>query len=136
MINVGDNVEIHPGYDLWMRGAQTGKVVSIKAGVAKVRMHNKRVKKLQSIPVTDLKKPGHDFYDKHAVTEAQKLLSKITEESHWKVQFLDADGHEGLQTVAASSQADAAAIAKRTNPEIRSIQSVEIDPDKQAFGDD
>jgi len=29
-INVGDRVELHPGTDLWMRGARYGQVVSAR----------------------------------------------------------------------------------------------------------
>lgn len=49
-------VEISPHYDLWMRGAKYGVVKSIKNDIAHVQMDHPQVKKLQRIPVGDLKR--------------------------------------------------------------------------------
>jgi len=48
-IEPGIDIEISPHYDLWMRGATTGKVVSMldNGSICKVKMHNTNVKKLQ-----------------------------------------------------------------------------------------
>ena len=35
-INVGDRVELHPGTDLWMRGARFGKVAFARLGESRV----------------------------------------------------------------------------------------------------
>lgn len=37
-IHVGDRVELHPGCDLWMRGAKYGTVTALNATYATVRM--------------------------------------------------------------------------------------------------
>jgi len=55
MLAKGTRVELHPGYDLWMRGARFGVVVRVKDGVAQVRMDHPQVKRLQRVPVADLK---------------------------------------------------------------------------------
>lgn len=61
-LNVGDRVEIHPGFDLWMRGAKFGVIRKIYdspmvgALVAEVRMDNTNVKRLQRFKLVDLKK--------------------------------------------------------------------------------
>jgi hypothetical protein len=53
---MGNRVELSPGYDLWARGARFGTVHSlVTPEVAMVRMDNRRVRKLQMIPVCDLK---------------------------------------------------------------------------------
>lgn len=54
--NGGDHVELHPGLDLWMRGARYGTIKKISAdGIATVKMDHPGVKKLQRIPTTRLK---------------------------------------------------------------------------------
>lgn len=42
----GDRVEIHPGCDLWMRGAKFGTVEFIGTGKVQVKMDHPSVKKL------------------------------------------------------------------------------------------
>jgi hypothetical protein len=51
----GTRVEIAPHLDLWMRGARYGTVVSVKDGIARVRMDHPQVKVLAKIKVEDLK---------------------------------------------------------------------------------
>jgi hypothetical protein len=51
---VGNRVEIHPGFDLWMQGARTGVVVKVGALIS-VRMDHKQVKKLFKAKAEDLK---------------------------------------------------------------------------------
>lgn len=46
----GSRVELHPGCDLWMRGAKYGTVVRIEGDILIVRMDHKSVKKLQRVP--------------------------------------------------------------------------------------
>lgn len=44
---VGKRVELHPGTDLWMRGARYGTIHSVsRDGVYKIRMDNRRVRRL------------------------------------------------------------------------------------------
>lgn len=43
---VGSRVELHPGMDLWMRGAKYGTVARVRGGKPCVRMDNTRVRKL------------------------------------------------------------------------------------------
>ena len=43
---VGRRIELHPGHDLWMRGARYGEVVRVEKDVLVVRMDNAQVKKL------------------------------------------------------------------------------------------
>ena len=43
---VGRRVELHPGHDLWMRGARYGKVVRVKGDTLSIRMDNKAVRSL------------------------------------------------------------------------------------------
>lgn len=43
---VGDRVELHPGCDLWMRGATHGQVAEIGRKWIKVRMDHPQVKRL------------------------------------------------------------------------------------------
>ncbi len=50
----GTRVELHPAYDLWMRGAKYGTVVKIKDEIAHVRMDHPQVRKLAKIPIRDL----------------------------------------------------------------------------------
>lgn len=52
-------VEIAPHYDLWMRGARTGAVVSSKRNkdgkeILSIRMDHPQVKKLVKIPNDDV----------------------------------------------------------------------------------
>jgi hypothetical protein len=53
--DTGDRVEIHPGSDLWMRGARFGTVRKVKNGKVAVRMDHKSVRKLQWFYTTDLR---------------------------------------------------------------------------------
>lgn len=54
--NGGDHVELHPGLDLWMRGARYGTTKKISAdGIVTVKMDHPGVKKLQRIPAARLK---------------------------------------------------------------------------------
>ena len=61
-VDVGDRVEIHPGFDLWMRGAKYGIVRKVYDSpmegclCAEVRMDNTNVKRLQRFKLSDLKK--------------------------------------------------------------------------------
>ena len=55
-IRSGDRVEISPHIDLWMRGARFGEVKDVLGIMALVRMDHPQVKKLQEIPVADLKR--------------------------------------------------------------------------------
>lgn len=48
-----DNVELHPGCDLWMRGATTGTIHSIRNGIVRVRMDHRQVKRLQRFRLED-----------------------------------------------------------------------------------
>lgn len=52
---VGSRVELHPGMDLWMRGAQYGTVVLVRQAKPCVRMDNTRVKKLVCVTPDRLK---------------------------------------------------------------------------------
>lgn len=45
-LRVGSRVELHPGMDLWMRGAKYGTITSVRDGKPCVRMDNPRVKRL------------------------------------------------------------------------------------------
>lgn len=47
---VGARVELHPGCDLWMRGAKYGTVVKEESDTVTVRMDHKSVRKLQRLP--------------------------------------------------------------------------------------
>jgi hypothetical protein len=51
----GMRVQIHPGSDLWMRGAKFGEVHSVKGEQVKVRMDHPQVKKLASFHHEDLR---------------------------------------------------------------------------------
>ena len=46
---IGRRVELHPGCDLWMRGAKFGIVKGVKDGVLLVRMDSPRVRQLQRL---------------------------------------------------------------------------------------
>lgn len=50
---IGARVELHPGCDLWMRGARFGEVVRVKGGIFTVRVDG--VKKLQRFPADRLR---------------------------------------------------------------------------------
>lgn len=50
---VGDKVELHPACDLWMRGATTGTIHSIRNGIVRVRMDHYQVKRLQRFQLSD-----------------------------------------------------------------------------------
>lgn len=50
---IGVRVELHPGCDLWMRGARFGTVVGIEGDQFKVRVDG--VKKLQRFPADRLR---------------------------------------------------------------------------------
>lgn len=54
---VGHRVEIPPHYDLWMRGARFGVVVSTNSehGLTKVRMDHPQVRRLVTVHTSDLK---------------------------------------------------------------------------------
>jgi hypothetical protein len=52
----GDHVELHPGLDLWMRGARYGTIKKISVdGIATVKMDHPGIKKLQRIQTGRLK---------------------------------------------------------------------------------
>lgn len=51
----GARVELHPGCDLWMRGARFGTVRKIVGDVATVRMDNARIRKLQHFALENLR---------------------------------------------------------------------------------
>lgn len=56
---VGDRVELHPGCDLWMRGARFGTVVGMSLTSrdrVKVRMDHPQVKNLVSGPADRFRK--------------------------------------------------------------------------------
>lgn len=55
MLAKEQRVEISPHYDLWMMGAKYGTIKSIKDGIAKIKMDHPQVKRLQRIPLEDLK---------------------------------------------------------------------------------
>ena len=55
-IQADRRVELHPGLDLWMRGARFGQVLGIMDGVARVKMDHPQVKRIQRIRVSDLKR--------------------------------------------------------------------------------
>jgi hypothetical protein len=55
-IAVGSRVELHPGMDLWMRGARYGVVTAVRADKLCVRMDNTRVRKLVCVVPDRLKK--------------------------------------------------------------------------------
>lgn len=47
----GKRVELHPGCDLWMRGARFGEITNVSAdGVVSVKMDHKQVKRIQKLP--------------------------------------------------------------------------------------
>lgn len=54
---VGDRVELHPGMDLWVRGARCGyiKYFNSTDRVAKVKMDSTIVKDLVTVKLEDLK---------------------------------------------------------------------------------
>lgn len=54
-LKAGNRVELHPGLDLWMRGAKYGSIVRIEGDIAVVRMDHWQVRKLQRIPIDRLK---------------------------------------------------------------------------------
>lgn len=45
-VGVGSRVELHPGMDLWMRGAKYGTITMSRKGKPCVRMDHKGVRKL------------------------------------------------------------------------------------------
>lgn len=48
----GKRVELHPGCDLWMRGAKYGEVRGCSPdGILSIRMDHPGVKRLQYIPI-------------------------------------------------------------------------------------
>lgn len=48
---VGKRIELHPGCDLWMRGARYGEVVGVeKDGTLKIKMDHPSVRKLVRLP--------------------------------------------------------------------------------------
>lgn len=47
----GARVEIHPGCDLWMRGAKYGTVTDMDGEVVLVRMDHPQVRKVQRFPL-------------------------------------------------------------------------------------
>jgi hypothetical protein len=51
---VGVRIELHPGCDLWMRGARFGTITGFGGSYATVRMDHPQVKKLQRIPIERL----------------------------------------------------------------------------------
>jgi hypothetical protein len=56
LIMTGTRVELLPHLKLWIRGAKFGEVVSITEGIARVRMDDPSVKRIQRIKIADLKK--------------------------------------------------------------------------------
>lgn len=62
-LKIGARVELHPGLDLWMRGARYGVIVGAvwsleKPGaisVYKVKMDHRQVRKLQRVKPEDLR---------------------------------------------------------------------------------
>ncbi len=50
---IGTRVELHPGCDLWMRGARFGTIVGVEGDLFKVRVDG--VKKLQRFPADRLR---------------------------------------------------------------------------------
>lgn len=64
MANYGENiienrgVELSPHLDLWMKGARFGVVLSIKDGIARVKMDHPQVKKIAKVKVEDLRRTG------------------------------------------------------------------------------
>jgi hypothetical protein len=55
-ISVGSRVELHPGMDLWMRGARYGTITRVRSGMPCVRMDNSSVRKLVCVVPDRLKK--------------------------------------------------------------------------------
>lgn len=47
---VGHRVELHPGCDLWMRGAKFGVVRDVTGTTAKIKMDHPQVRNLVTIP--------------------------------------------------------------------------------------
>lgn len=61
--HTGDRVELHPGCDLWMRGAKFGTIHSRVSHETfgtcyRVRMENTRVRRLQLVQPDRLRKVG------------------------------------------------------------------------------
>jgi len=56
-IKVCDRIEIHPRFDLWMRGAQYGRIHKVNTdGSIMIRMDNPRVRRLQRMRPDDVKR--------------------------------------------------------------------------------
>jgi hypothetical protein len=53
---IGERVELHPGTDLWARGARYGEVVNERGGTYFIRMDNKRIRRLVKLPRDRFKK--------------------------------------------------------------------------------
>jgi len=49
-LKVGSRVELHPGMDLWMRGARYGTVIKEEDDTLHVRMDNRNVRGLVKVP--------------------------------------------------------------------------------------
>lgn len=51
-MKTGDRVELHPGCDLWMRGAKYGTITKVDEAkqIAHVRMDYPQVKRVQRVP--------------------------------------------------------------------------------------
>lgn len=56
---IGALVELHPGCDLWMRGARLGTVTGIEGDLVVVRMDHPQVRKPQRFPADRLRFAVH-----------------------------------------------------------------------------
>ena len=45
-LHIGDSVQIHPGLDVWMRGARYGVVHRIQGDMYAIRMHHPAIRRL------------------------------------------------------------------------------------------
>lgn len=73
---VGARVELSPGYDLWMRGARFGVIRKVEGGIATVKMDHPSVKRLQRIPLKDLRSAAHGSEYGGLVDNLANFLSK------------------------------------------------------------
>lgn len=60
---IGERVELHPGTDLWMRGARYGEVVNERNGTYFIRMDNKRIRRLVKLPRDRFKKISGQYLE-------------------------------------------------------------------------